>query len=89
MLINRPEIARHVRELIVRPNHLSTPEKQSFDCAIASAAVRDVAMSKVLDALVKFTWDFDDLPLHDDMWFALRIWYGAHLLVPLVRLMFR
>ncbi|KAF5383473.1 hypothetical protein D9757_006114 [Collybiopsis confluens] len=73
MLKRRPDIARHVRELVVKPSHLSSPDKQFHDSEIASAAVRDVAMSRVLDALVKFTWDFDDLPFYDDMWFALRV----------------
>lgn len=75
MLRNRPDIARHVRELIVRPGALSTSDNQFNASERASAAVRDVAMSKALDALVKFTWDFDDLPVYDDMWFALRIWF--------------
>ncbi|KAF8828719.1 hypothetical protein HHX47_DHR3000084 [Lentinula edodes] len=73
MLRNRPDIARHVRELIVRPGALSTSDNQFNASERASAAVRDVAMSKALDALVKFTWDFDDLPVYDDMWFALHI----------------
>ncbi|KAJ3896175.1 hypothetical protein GG344DRAFT_72444 [Lentinula edodes] len=76
MLRNRPDIARHVRELIVRPGALSTSDNQFNASERASAAVRDVAMSKALDALVKFTWDFDDLPVYDDMWFALRICCG-------------
>jgi hypothetical protein len=76
MLQRRPDIARHVRELIVKPGHLSTSEKRFSDSEIASAAVRDVAMSRALDALVKFTWDFDDLPLYDEMWFALRVCCG-------------
>jgi len=79
MLTRRPEIARHVRELVVKPGHPSSStsvDNQYFQSARASAAVRDVAMSKVLDALVRFTWDFDDVPLHDDMWFALRVCCG-------------
>ncbi|KAJ4483813.1 hypothetical protein J3R30DRAFT_3285141 [Lentinula aciculospora] len=76
MLRNRPDIARHVRELIVKPGQFSTSENQFNNSEMASAAVRDIAMSKVLDALVKFTWDFDDLPVYDEMWFALRICCG-------------
>ncbi|KAF9073589.1 hypothetical protein BDP27DRAFT_1417065 [Rhodocollybia butyracea] len=76
MLRYRPEIARHVRELIIKPGYLSKPDNRFFDSEVASAAVRDVATAKVLDALVKFTWDFDDLPFYDDMWFALRVCCG-------------
>jgi hypothetical protein len=44
-----------------------------------SAAVRVLAASKKLDALVKFIWDTDEVPLHEDMWFALRMGWVAHL----------
>jgi hypothetical protein len=40
---------------------------------VASEAVRDVAGAGVMDALVRFEWDDEELPLVDDMWFALRI----------------
>ncbi|KAJ3986240.1 hypothetical protein F5890DRAFT_1572451 [Lentinula detonsa] len=76
MLRKRPDIARHVRELIVKPGQPSSSDNQFNDSEKASSAVRDVAMSRVLDALVKFTWDFDDLPVYDDMWFALRVCCG-------------
>lgn len=46
-----------------------------MDNANASAAVAKVAASKALDALVKFQWDDEELPYHDEMWFALRIGY--------------
>lgn len=38
-----------------------------------SSAVRDAAGTMRLDALRKFVWDGDEKPLHEDMWFALRI----------------
>lgn len=38
-----------------------------------SAAVRSLAASKRLDALTNFTWDADEMPLNEDMWFALRV----------------
>ncbi|KAJ3826843.1 hypothetical protein F5880DRAFT_1541964 [Lentinula raphanica] len=73
MLRRHPYIARHVRELVVKPGQLSSSDNQFNHSEKASSAVRDIAMSRVLDALVKFTWDFDDLPVYDDMWFALRV----------------
>lgn len=80
MLARRTDIARHVRELILRlqPNHtlaLTTNDREA-----ASAAVIGVASSMALDALRKFVWDADELPFHEDMWFALRVGF----VVPLV-----
>ena len=81
MLQRRPEIARHVRELVVRPH---TDEKSVpasiAPSLIASAAVREIAATKRLDALTRFTWLADEKPYHDDMWFALRMGSAAFLL---------
>ncbi|EEB86659.1 hypothetical protein MPER_16308, partial [Moniliophthora perniciosa FA553] len=44
---------------------------------VASAAVRECAIAFTLDALAKFTWDSDELPYFDDMWFALRVCTSA------------
>lgn len=38
-----------------------------------AAAVRNVAPN--LSALGVFIWDGEEMPLYDDMWFALRVWY--------------
>jgi len=73
MLQCRPEIARHVRELVVRP-HTNKKARQGIAVsALASAAVRDTASTMRLDALKKFVWDGEEKPYHEDMWFALRM----------------
>lgn len=72
MLSRCTAIARHVRELTLKfqPKnpHLTPSEREA-----TSAAVIEVASSMALDALRKFVWDADELPFHEDMWFALRI----------------
>ncbi|ESK92059.1 hypothetical protein Moror_10343 [Moniliophthora roreri MCA 2997] len=73
MLSRRRDIARHVRELIIRPRSKKPSSHQFFDAVVASAAVRECAIAFTLDALAKFTWDSDELPYFDDMWFALRV----------------
>jgi hypothetical protein len=45
----------------------------TLDNEIASSAVRKAASAKIMDALLTFDWDNEELPLLDDMWFALRI----------------
>jgi len=75
MLARRADIARHVRELTIRFQPKHTSVLTTNDRRAASAAVIDVASSKALDALRKFVWDADELPFHEDMWFALRVWY--------------
>ncbi|EKM74935.1 hypothetical protein AGABI1DRAFT_109723 [Agaricus bisporus var. burnettii JB137-S8] len=71
MLAAHSNIARHVRELTLRlqPSHHSASDDGNAACT----AVIRVASSKTLDALCRFVWDADELPLHEDMWFALRI----------------
>ncbi|RDB16745.1 hypothetical protein Hypma_002417 [Hypsizygus marmoreus] len=71
MLQRRPDIARHVRELVVSPQAKS--RHGIAVSLIASAAVRELAATKRLDALTKFTWDADEKPFNEDMWFALRM----------------
>lgn len=76
MLHKRPEIARHVQHLLVRPNGGRRRSRRWIhdltDGYAVAAAVRQVARN--LDALNSFVWDADDgMPPHDDMWFALRI----------------
>ena len=70
MLMRRIDIARHVRHLVVR---LYTRGDMSLDNQVSSASVRRVAVTKVLDALVRFDWDGEELPSFEDMWFALRL----------------
>ncbi|KIY53096.1 hypothetical protein FISHEDRAFT_33823 [Fistulina hepatica ATCC 64428] len=72
MLTRRPDLACHVRELYVSPSSGNLPP-QHRDAEQAAVAVRDLASTKHLDALVRFTWDHPDLPYEDGMWFALRM----------------
>ncbi|KAF7361646.1 hypothetical protein MVEN_00508000 [Mycena venus] len=71
MLKRRKDIARHVRELIVRPSRSS--DQTVLDSRAASVAVAEIAASKCLDALRKFTWWDDEIAFHEEMWFALRM----------------
>jgi hypothetical protein len=73
MLARRTDIARHVRELTLRLQSKHTPTMTTNDREAASAAVIEIASSMALDALRKFVWDADELPFHEDMWFALRV----------------
>lgn len=73
MLQRQPEIARHVRELVVRPHTNGKIRQRAVVNALASAAVRDAAATMRLDALKKFMWDGEEKPYHEDMWFALRM----------------
>lgn len=72
MLARRPDIARHVQELIVRPRSKTWATHGLIENMIASKAVLELATRR-LDALTTFAWDDEELPYHDDMWFALRI----------------
>ena len=72
MLVRRLDIARHVRELVIRPqakHHHFSPT----DNLVVSSVVQRVAGSMSLDALVKFQWDAEEMPFLEDMWFALRL----------------
>lgn len=73
MLTRRADIARHVRELVIRPRTMRVMRHSFYNSTTASAAVRDVATSMRLDALTTFAWDDEELPYYDDMWFALRV----------------
>lgn len=78
MLYKRPDIASHVRELVVKPSQPSSSQTSGdlFRTSMSiSATVRKIASARRLPALTTFTWDHEELPYFDDMWFALRIWY--------------
>lgn len=73
MLKRRKDVTRHVRELIIRPSRSNgQPVSES---KAASVAVAEIAASKCLDALSKFTWWDDEITFHEEMWFALRMWF--------------
>lgn len=73
MLLKNPCIARHVRELVVRPQARHKSHFSPADNASVSYAVRRIAGEFRLDALVSFNWDADESPYYEDMWFALRV----------------
>ena len=73
MLSRRPNIARHVRKLLIRLRSSSDCGQGVALSLLASAAVRDAAATQHLDALTTFIWDADEKPYHEDMWFALRM----------------
>ncbi|PFH53722.1 hypothetical protein AMATHDRAFT_137017 [Amanita thiersii Skay4041] len=73
MLHHRPDISRHVRELIVRPQAKWKSKTTMIENELVSAAIRSLAISARLEALIKFIWDTDEMPLNEDMWFALRM----------------
>ena len=72
MLHRRLDIARHVRELVIKPQAKYHHFGPSDNLAVSSA-VRRVAGAMCLDALVKFQWDAEEMPFLEDMWFALRL----------------
>ncbi|KAJ7497567.1 hypothetical protein FB451DRAFT_237206 [Mycena latifolia] len=74
MLKRRKDIARHVRELIINPSRSNDHQEPSFlDSMAASAAVAEIAASRCLDALSKFTWCDNEIAYHEEMWLALRM----------------
>lgn len=74
MLVRHPEIARHVRELIVRPRPQGNSPASHYQGSLeTSSAVRALASTLRMDALTTFAWDDEELPYDDDMWFALRM----------------
>ncbi|KAG5647179.1 hypothetical protein DXG03_001138 [Asterophora parasitica] len=72
MLQRRPDISCHVRELVVVSDSTNSDLGVAAVSSCVSAAVRDAAATKRLDALTKFIWDSDEKPYNDGMWFALR-----------------
>ncbi|KAF7376389.1 hypothetical protein MSAN_00054400 [Mycena sanguinolenta] len=71
MLKRRKDIARHVQELVIRPSRSNDP--MVLDSRAASVAVAEIAASRSLDALSKFTWWDDEMAFHEEMWLALRM----------------
>ena len=66
MLFRHPDIARHVRKLVVRTGTNGSD---------ISSVVRKVALR--FDALNTFEWDGEEMP-EEDIWFALRMLYVYH-----------
>ena len=78
MLHRRADIARHVRELVIRPQAKHHNRFNTSDNAVVSSIVQQVASAMCLDALVRFQWDAEEMPFFEDMWFALRLGYEGH-----------
>lgn len=76
MLQRRPDVARHVRKLVLRPEDQLTGRKQQVrawdNAGMISRMVSDAA--KYLDALQEFEWDGEDMLPDDRMWSGLRSW---------------
>lgn len=74
MLQRRPDVARHVRKLVLRPEDQLTGRKQQVrawdNAGMISRMVSDAA--KYLDALQEFEWDGEDMLPDDRMWSGLR-----------------
>jgi hypothetical protein len=73
MLKRRKDIARHVRELVIHPQS-GHPNSAFVDSRLASVAVAEIAASRSLDALCKFTWSHDEIAYYEEMWLSLRMW---------------
>jgi hypothetical protein len=91
-LAKRPDISRHIRELILRPNLLEWGTRQ--ETLDESGLVRLIEQMAVnLPALQKFVWDGTEMP-DDHLFLALRALYvgnfsgncmlilGFHLVAP-------
>ncbi|KAJ7838679.1 hypothetical protein B0H13DRAFT_2677367 [Mycena leptocephala] len=83
MLKRRKDIARHVQELVIRPSRSNNAHEHALlDSLVVSAAVAEIAASRSLDALSKFTWWDDEIAYHEEMWLALRMWFLSAIAVP-------
>jgi hypothetical protein len=79
MLQRRFDIARHVRALVIKPQAKHQNYFNASDNVAVSSAVRQVAGSMCLDALVNFQWDAQEMPFCEDIWFVLRFGYAGTL----------
>ncbi|KAJ7187969.1 hypothetical protein C8R46DRAFT_978844 [Mycena filopes] len=71
MLKTRTDIARHVRDLVIRPSHNNNESIR--DTRAVSVAVAELAASRCLESLAKFAWYDDEIAYHEEMWLALRM----------------
>ncbi|KIK98480.1 hypothetical protein PAXRUDRAFT_31160 [Paxillus rubicundulus Ve08.2h10] len=71
MLNIRPDIARHVRKLVIRFSPSSAIHSEDLNGCTVSSLVKCLASK--LDSLHTFIWDAEEIPQCDDMWFALRM----------------
>lgn len=86
MLVAHPERARNVRTLCLHPDDGGPFATRMwgrgalFNGYAISAAIRKLASK--MEILHSFTWDGEELPPYDDMWFALRVLYAVKLATP-------
>ncbi|KAJ7359315.1 hypothetical protein DFH08DRAFT_845746, partial [Mycena albidolilacea] len=74
MLLNRrPDLGRHIRRLVVRPNHRQSqqPTKPLDEDWVAQSIVK-LATSGRLPRLTSFFWDGSEMPQDDTLWSTLR-----------------
>jgi len=73
MFSKRPDITRHVKKLVVRPNNREWMiAKDRLDELWVVRLIENMAVKHVLVNLTAFTWDGSDIPL-DSLWSTLRI----------------
>jgi hypothetical protein len=74
-LVLEPQLAAHIRKLVVRPNH---PSRWGNEKPVEESWVADVleqlASSRHLENLHTFIWDGLESP-KDSLWLALRLKY--------------
>jgi hypothetical protein len=74
MLSKNPEIARHVRKLVIRPDAVTSlflPNKYSpIDAHLVALALKRAA--PCLDAMHTFVWAGEEYPPEDDIWSVLK-----------------
>jgi len=81
-LSKRPELSRHIRHLIIRPNTLEwTDPGDEIDEDLVATLIG--SMAKQLRTLEAFEWDGMEMP-NDNLWTALKRWYVLFLIRPWV-----
>ncbi|KAK7039486.1 Dna polymerase gamma [Favolaschia claudopus] len=76
LLAGKPDVARYIRRLVVRPNHVDRrrsqlPPKQIDENWVAQSIVK-LATSGRLSKLTSFFWDGSEMPQDDIIWSTLR-----------------
>ncbi|KAJ7573925.1 hypothetical protein C8J56DRAFT_980840 [Mycena floridula] len=75
MLTRRPDISRHVKRLVLRPNHSpgwATASDKTLNDSDISVSVERIASKDDLASLQYFMWDGLGAPTNDSLWLALR-----------------
>jgi hypothetical protein len=75
-LSGRSDVTRHIRRLVVRPNHVerrSEPVKPIDEAWVVQSIIQ-LATSGRLPRLTTFLWDGSEMPQDDALWSTLRKW---------------